>query len=146
MNFLFFPALISYLFEIKKTQMFRRDIVILAGLFFRDSVPCLSFYQKKSQKLVCSIVLENLVWNFRWHNHGKHGRTCLLTMSRAHTARNVELHGLALFRATCVQSQKRCVTWCHCKLTSWYPHHANLQILSDNVLYMVSPQTHYFTM
>jgi len=40
-------------------------------------------------------------------------------------------------------SQKRCVTWCHRKPTTWYPHHANLQILSDDVLYMVSPQTHY---
>jgi hypothetical protein len=32
-------------------------------------------------------------------------------------------------------------TWCHCKSTAWYLHHANLQISSDDVLYMVSPQT-----
>jgi hypothetical protein len=32
-------------------------------------------------------------------------------------------------------------TWCHHKPTTWYLHHANLQILSDDVLYMVSPQT-----
>ena len=29
-------------------------------------------------------------------------------------------------------------TWCHCKPTTWYLHHANLQILSDDALYMVS--------
>jgi hypothetical protein len=39
--------------------------------------------------------------------------------------------------------QMMCSTWCHHKPTTWYLHHANLQILSDDVLYMVSPQAHY---
>ena len=39
--------------------------------------------------------------------------------------------------------QRMYCTRCHRQPTTWYPHHANLQILSDDVLYMVSPQAHY---
>ena len=67
-------------------------------------------------------------------------KKCLLMTGRAHTTRNVEQP--ALFRATLLP-ERECNTWCRRKPSTWYLHHANLQILSDDALYMVSPQTHY---